>query len=48
MERKFLLKLKRLIMVSNLMFLMFFKVLYINKIWKNNDFILFVLMFIIF
>lgn len=33
-------------MVSILMFLMFFKVLYSNKIWRNNDFILFVLMFI--
>lgn len=35
-------------MVSILMFLMFYKVLFSNKIWKNNDFILFVLMFIIF
>lgn len=30
------------------MFLIFFKVLYSNKILRNNDFILFVLMFIIF
>lgn len=35
-------------MVSILMFLIFFKVLYSNKILRNNDFILFVLMFIIF
>lgn len=48
MERKSLSKLKRSTMVSNLMFPMSLKVLYTNKIWKNNDFTLLALMLIIF